>query len=49
MRDLEGALKPCGHGATFSCVCNSTLLRYMRLEKFTVEPYVFICDATKTI
>ena len=29
--------KPWGHGATFSCVCNATLLHSMSLEDSTVE------------
>ena len=40
-------LKPWGHGATFSCVCNATLLHCMRLENFTVEPYVFYVRCNK--
>ena len=42
--------KPWGHDATFSCVCNATLLHCMRLENLTVENLMFfMSDAAKTI
>ena len=42
--------KPWGHDATFSCVCNATLLHCMHLENLTVENLMFfMSDAAKTI